>query len=226
MSVSLSSQETFRGFIYMAFEILLLPVLLQAANGLMGGFFSEAELNFLFFLLNFIIVIIIFHRFLQKSVKKLLQHPILTMQAVILGLCGYFACTILLNHLISWFRPGFINLNDQDIASMARSSRFLMAIGTVVLVPLVEECFYRGLIFRNLWDKNEALAYIVSILSFTAIHLLGFLGSLSWVDLLLSAVQYLPAGLFLAWAYQKADTIYAPIAIHALVNFWGIYSMR
>ena len=31
MSAPISSQETFHGFIYMAFEIILLPVLLQAA---------------------------------------------------------------------------------------------------------------------------------------------------------------------------------------------------
>ena len=31
-------------------------------------------------------------------------------------------------------------------------------------------------------------------------------------------LQYLPAGLCLAWAYTKADTIFAPILIHAAVN--------
>ena len=31
-------------------------------------------------------------------------------------------------------------------------------------------------------------------------------------------LQYLPAGLCLAWAYTKADTIFAPILIHAIIN--------
>ena len=226
MPTALTHRETLRGFSYMAFQILLLPVLLQAANQFADHFFSEAELNFLFFLINFLAVICIFHSFLHKSGKKLVQHPIYVLQTVILGLCGYFACSFLLNHLITRFSPGFINLNDQGIASMARSSRFLMAIGTVILVPPVEECFYRGLIFRNLLNKNTFLAYAVSMTAFAAIHLLAFLGSFSWMDLALMALQYLPAGLFLGWAYQKSETIYAPILIHALVNFWGIYQMR
>lgn len=226
MSTPLTYEESFRGFVYMAFEIILLPVLLQALNKFCGNFFSQAELNFLFFLLNFLAVHVIFHSFLRKSVKKLQQHPIYAMQAVILGLAAYYACNWVFDLLISWFRPGFLNLNNESIASMARESRFLMAVGTVILVPPVEECFCRGLIFRNLYGKNSYLAYIVSMMVFSAIHVLGYVGRLSFLDLLICTVQYLPAGLCLAWTYKKADTIYAPIVMHALVNFWGIYSTR
>ena len=226
MSSPLTYQENFRGFIYMAFEIILLPVLLQAFNQFADSFFSEPELNFLYFLINFLFVICIFHRFLQKSGKKLLQHPIYFLQAVVLGLTAYFACALAFDFLIPRFYPGFINLNDQAVSSLARDSRFLMAVGTVILVPPVEECLYRGLIFRNLYDKNVPAAYIVSMLAFTAIHLIGFLGRLTWIDFLICVIQYLPAGLCLAWAYKKADTIYAPIVIHALINLRAIYAMR
>ena len=44
--------------------------------------------------------------------------------------------------------------------------------------------------------------------------------------MLMALLQYLPAGLCLAWSYAKSDTIFAPILIHALVNAWGIYEMR
>lgn len=223
---SISHKETVYGWLYMAFQIILLPVLLQSGNSMLPTPFSEAELNFLFFGINFLAIVIIFHRFLSKSAKNLVQHPAYFLQAVILGLAAYFACTFLLNNLILWLRPGFLNMNDQGIADLARSSRFLMVIGTVVLVPPVEECLYRGLIFRNLYQKNSFLAYLTSMLAFAAIHLMSFVGRLSPVDLLISLIQYLPAGLCLAWAYTKAGTIYAPIAIHALVNLWGIHSMR
>lgn len=226
MSLSISRQETIRGWLYMVFEILLLPGILQAVNGLLPHPFTEAELNFLYFGINFLAVLIIFHRFLGKSSEEVIRHPIYCMQAVILGLVGYLACVWVFDHLISWFRPGFVNLNDRGIAQMARNGRFLMVIGTVILVPPVEECLYRGLIFRNLYVKNPWLGYIVSMLAFAAIHLIGFVGTLSFTDLFISMIQYLPAGLFLAWSYTKADTIYAPIVIHALVNLRGIYSLR
>lgn len=222
----ISHRETVYGWLYLAVQVFLLPTFLQWGNGMLPTPFSEAELNFLFFGINFLAIVIIFHRFLSKSAKNLFQHPALFLQAVVLGLAAYFACTYVFNSLISWFRPGFVNLNDQGIASMARSGRFLMVVGTVILVPPVEECLYRGLIFRNLYQKSAWLAYTLSMLAFAAIHLLGFVGSLSPMDLLISLIQYLPAGLCLAWAYTKAGTIYAPIVIHALINFWGIHSMR
>ena len=39
-------------------------------------------------------------------------------------------------------------------------------------------------------------------------------------------LQYLPAGLSLAWAYTKSDTIFAPIAIHACINLVAIGGLR
>jgi membrane protease YdiL (CAAX protease family) len=39
-------------------------------------------------------------------------------------------------------------------------------------------------------------------------------------------VQYLPAGLALAWAYEKADTIWAPILMHMTINQISITFMR
>ena len=39
-------------------------------------------------------------------------------------------------------------------------------------------------------------------------------------------VQYLPAGLILAWSYEKSNTILTPIAIHTVINAIGIYAMR
>ena len=109
---------------------------------------------------------------------------------------------------------------------MRQESRLLVFIGTVLLVPTVEECTFRGLVFRNLYGKCHWAAYIVSMLSFALIHILGYAGQYSPLELLMAVLQYLPAGLCLAWSYTKADTIFAPIAIHATVNFITLTSWR
>ena len=85
---------------------------------------------------------------------------------------------------------------------------------------------YRGLIFRNLYGKSRWAAYIVSILAFAVIHIIGYIGRYSALELLMAFLQYLPAGLCLAWAYTKADTIFAPILIHAAINFLSIHALR
>ena len=217
-SGNLTNQETVSGLCYMAFQFLLLGELLAWINGQLAHPLNHAELNFTFYLVNFIAILLIFHDFLSKSLKQATQHPAIFCQAVILGLAAYYSCSQVTTWLVRQFLPGFFNYNDQAITNMVNANYFLMAVGTVVLVPPVEECLFRGLIFRNLYGKSHWAAYLVSIVAFSVIHIIGYIGNYAPLELLVAFLQYLPAGLCLAWAYTKADTIYAPIAIHAIIN--------
>lgn len=226
ISSYLSSQETISGAVYFAFQLLLLSGILSWINTHLTHPLNSAELNFVYYLINFMAMLLIFHNFLGRSASQVWHHPAYFCQAVILGCAAYFACSWATAWLVRQLVPGFTNYNDAAIAGMSQGNYFLMVIGTVILVPPVEECMFRGLIFRNLYGKSRWAAYIVSILAFALIHILGYIGRYSALELLMAVLQYLPAGLCLAWAYTKADTIFAPIVIHALVNAYGIYQMR
>lgn len=219
------SRETAAGFGYLAFQMLLLPSLLSWANLKLSHPLNAAELNFVFYLVNFIAILLIFHDFLSQSLTQVFQHPILFAEAVILGTVAYYGLFWLTNQTISLLVPGFSNHNDESIMAMLSTSRLLMLVGTVVLVPITEECLFRGLIFRNLYGKSKWFAYIASILAFSVIHIIGYLGSYTPVQLLMAFLQYLPAGLCLAWAYIRGGTIFAPIVIHSLVNYLSIQSI-
>ena len=58
------------------------------------------------------------------------------------------------------------------------------------------------------------------------IHVMGYIGQFDWLTLVLCFLQYIPAGLWLAWAYEKSDSIFAPMLIHTAINAIGIYAMR
>ncbi len=223
---SLSSQEISCGMIYYCFQLLFLPSILHTVNRLLGDAMGSAELNFSCYLVNFLTMLLLFPRFLGRSAAQGKKHPAYFCQAVVLGLASYYACFFLLDHLIPLLVPAYANRNDASIAAMVQSSPYLMVIGTVILVPPFEECVFRGLIFRTLWEKSHTLAYAVSMLSFSLIHILGFWGQYSPVELFIALLQYLPAGLCLAWCYTKAGTIFAPIAVHAIVNCITIQSFR
>lgn len=214
-----SGQETAWGLCYLVFQMLLLPSLLYWINDQLAKPLAESELNFLYYLVNFIAVLLIFHSFLERSLSQLFQHPIDALQAAVLGFVAYYACFHAMDWLIGLLRPGYSNYNDASIAALSRGNYFLMLIGTVVLVPPVEECLYRGLIFRNLYTKSPWAAYIISIAAFSCLHILGYIGTYNPADLIIAFVQYLPAGLWLAWSYIKGDTIFVPILIHAAVNY-------
>ena len=226
LSTRQSEQEIILGWVYFLVQLLVLPSLLVWGNTRAGRPFSEAELNFTFFSINFAAVLWIFHRFLSGSFRQVRVHPAYFCQAVILGLTAYLACSRGMDWLLARIAPGYSNSNDASIAALSRGNFTLMAIGTVLLVPPVEECFYRGLIFRPLYGRSPWAAYLLSMAAFSLAHIVGYLGSYSLREMVVCFLQYLPAGLCLAWSYTKSDTIFAPIVIHALVNAWGIWQMR
>ena len=214
-----SGQESIAGFCYLAFQLLFLPSALFWVNSQMEVPLKDAELNFFYYIVNFIAVLLIFHDFLARSLSQLLNHPINAIQAAILGFVAYYACYYAIDTLVSLLVPGYTNYNDESIAALSRGNYFLTFLGTVILVPLAEECFYRGLIFRNLYKKSRWAAYCISITAFACIHILGYIGQYSAKELIIAVCQYIPAGLWLAWSYIKGDTIFVPIAIHAAVNY-------
>ena len=214
-----SGQETAWGLCYLMFQMLFLPSALFWVNGQLATPLSDPELNFFYYIVNFLAVLLIFHDFLARSLRQLLKSPIDALQAAILGFVAYYVCFHAIDWLVSLLVPGYTNYNDESIAALSRGNYFLTFLGTVILVPLAEECFYRGLIFRNLYKKSHWAAYCISIAAFSCIHILGYIGQYSPGELVIAVIQYLPAGLWLAWSYIKGDTIFVPIAIHAAVNF-------
>ena len=221
-SAGFTKQETIGGFAYLLFELFLLPGILAWINGQLAHPLNAAELNFVFYMVNFIAILVIFHDFLSRALTEVFQHPIRFAEAVILGFVAYYALNWGVTKLVGLLVPGFSNYNDQAISGMLGTNRLLMLIGTVILVPPVEECLFRGLVFRNLYGKSRWAAYIVSILAFAVIHIIGYIGTYSPVELLMAFLQYLPAGLCLAWAYIRGGTIFASIVIHAAINYVSI----
>jgi membrane protease YdiL (CAAX protease family) len=84
----------------------------------------------------------------------------------------------------------------------------LVVLAVVVLAPIAEEVFFRGVVY-NAWlrESGPRFAAIGSSLLFSVIHL--------------SLVSLLPIfllGLALAWVYRRTGNLLAPIAMHATVN--------
>ena len=208
----LSKTELRRGLCYLAFSLTFLPILV----GLLP--LSLAKLNFVFYLINFSAVLVIFRRFLGRSLTLALDRLFPTLYYAALAYFGYEALGSLYSALVLSRFPEYFNVNDQTIIDMIRSDLPLMALATVVLVPVAEECFYRGLIFRGFYDRKPKTAYLLSMLAFSAAHVMGYVGQFPPVQLLLCFIQYLPAGYCLCFAYRRSGTIISPIIVHAVVN--------
>lgn len=222
----MNREEILWGWVYLFLQLIALPVVLALINVLAGNPLSDAALNFVFFGINFICVTVIFRKFLLTSLGYAFKNTTVFIQAVLCGFAVYYVLSYIMAVAIVFIDPDFLNVNDESITQMARDNLALMGIGTVLLVPPVEELFYRGLIFRGLYSRSKTLAYSVSTAVFCAIHVLGYIGLYDPFTLLLCLLQYVPAGICLAWAYSRANTIAAPILIHMMINLIGILSMR
>jgi membrane protease YdiL (CAAX protease family) len=85
---------------------------------------------------------------------------------------------------------------------------WLVVLSVVILAPIAEEIFFRGVVF-NAWlrEGGRRWAFFGSAALFALIHI--------------SVVALVPIfllGLALAWVYQRTGNLLAPIAMHATVN--------
>lgn len=214
------------GFIYFLLQLFVIPGILVSVNMMVPNPMSEALLNFVCFAINFVAVLLIFWKFLKANWMPFRQNPWRVLRCAGIGLLIYMAGNTVFGILVPMIDPEFANINDANIALMVEENFALMTIGTVLLVPVVEECFYRGIIFRGIYDKFPTLAYIASMVLFSLAHVLGYIVMADFGTLVLCFFQYLPAGFALAWSYRKSGSIYASILIHMAVNQTGMLLMR
>lgn len=107
--------------------------------------------------------------------------------------------------------------NQVLVEALVQSNFALMFIQTVIIAPFVEEMLFRGLIFNGLRQKNIILAHIVSAFLFGLLHVYSYIlaGDMSeWIKL----IPYMTVGFSLSFAYEKRQTIFAPILLHSLKN--------
>ena len=85
---------------------------------------------------------------------------------------------------------------------------WLVVVALVILAPIAEEIFFRGVVFNALRrEGGRTWAYIGSAALFAVIHL-----SLPVL------VPLFLLGLALAWIYERSNNLLAPMAAHAAVN--------
>lgn len=86
--------------------------------------------------------------------------------------------------------------------------RWFLAIIAVIVAPLVEEGFFRGVLFSFLRDLGQRkLAYAVTSVLFGLSHF--------------NAAAFLPLTVFgamLAWSYERSGSLVVPLTAHAVFN--------
>jgi membrane protease YdiL (CAAX protease family) len=219
-------KETSWGWRYLAFEIAFLGYFLSIAIHFFRLPWGSIELNLSYFILNFAVVMFLFRHFLRGSVMVAAQRiPVILLTAVA-GFFAYYILATAVGFAIFSLDPQFYNVNNQNISAITHKYYGLTAVCSLVLVPITEELLHRGAIFGGLYRKHRVAAYIISTLVFALVHITAYIGYFEPKTLLLCYLQYIPAGLCLAAAYDITGCIVTPIVIHAAINAVGLIAMR
>jgi membrane protease YdiL (CAAX protease family) len=123
-------------------------------------------------------------------------------------LVASFGATILLLEMAGWI-PMPESIRKDVTEEIARANWLLFLLPVVVVAPIAEEIFFRGLLLRDYLARySVTTAIIVSAILFAIFHLNPW-----------QAVVALPLGVAYAWLVLKTGSVLPGMMSHAMVNF-------
>ena len=221
--------EQIAGVVFFVIYLLVLPFvttpLFNLAERLLDTTISGAMRNILYYYILFAVTLIIFHGFLARTSRRLLDNLGLACKSAAVGLVGLYGLNELVYRLTNLIFTNRTNLNDTTISAQIDDAPHMTLLIVIFLAPFVEEVLFRGLVFGNLKSKSRALAYAVSCLLFALLHVWQFAVVKQDVTYFLLMIQYLVPGLVLAWAYDHSGTLWSSIALHDAANALSTWAM-
>jgi membrane protease YdiL (CAAX protease family) len=142
---------------------------------------------------------------------------------VVFGIGLYPVMVVLVGGLLAYLLQ---TISGQSVEAPEQVGENLPAVGTaltlvyaVVMAPIGEELFFRGVLFRALRDRHGWwVGAVGSSIGFGLIHFIPG----SAIDAALLMIVMVFTGVALCFIYERRGTIVAPLAAHVTFNVIGI----
>jgi hypothetical protein len=130
-----------------------------------------------------------------------------------------FGVGLLVSLLLSALSGETAEAPEQVPTDLSAVGLVVTAVYAIVVAPIHEELFFRGVLFRGVRDRyGLGAGLLASGFGFALIHYLDA----PWQDaLLLMGVMFFN-GVALAWWFDRRRTIVAPIVAHMVFNVIGL----
>ena len=225
----MTSGEQIAGVILFVIYLLVLPFatapIFRLVERLLATDISASLENIIYYYILFAVTVIIFHGFLARTSRHLMDNLGIAVKSVLVGLVGLYGLNELVFRLTNLVFTNHTNLNDNTISAQIEDAPHMTILIIVFLAPFVEEVLFRGLVFGNLKSKSRLTAYAVSCLLFAALHVWQFAVVQQDITYFLLMVQYLVPGIVLAWAYEHSGTLWSSIGVHIVANALSVWTM-
>ena len=215
------------------FGVLLLPVYLFGLSFAIEWVFWMLEpklgykidpiyLNLVYYIIMTAIVLLVFGKYLLASFKRALeQRPrYIWIITLYLGYLAILAFSTVSQVIVGMFTSDATSANQDAAVSFSQNNVLIMGFMSCICAPIVEEVFFRGVLFRP-FAKNKVLAVIAAVISsvmFASIHVV--LAAIVNKDPseLIYIVSYLPQGIVFAICCYKTKNICGSILLHSASN--------
>lgn len=211
--------ERIRGWIFFALYILVFPMAVGWIQRWVSGDAEPMipEANLVYYGLLFLLTAAVFWSFLRHAFSLLLDWLPENLFAIVTGFLGAAA----LHFLVDLIPLPVEDPIYTDWPAQYAANSVATAVVVLVLMPVVEEVLFRGLVFGSLCRRSRLLAYGVTVAGYAVACAWQFIfRPETGLDLryLLLAVRYLPMSLALAWCYDNGGSVWGAAALHTLLN--------
>lgn len=219
------------GAIYSLVCFFSLPFLFLLFSGGFGdNLFALSWFEIAFHLLNFLVIFFLFREYLQDSLlnMQLNKDSFISVTAIAVGVMVIIGIVWHFLYLFTGFDVlylaafGTVPLSEMDILTLSGhvvvSNPIFGTLCLVLIVPVITGCLYYAIGFVPFFNIRPWLGYlaICAVVAFPRICNAVTL----WdpVEETMLYIAQLPVHLTSCWAYQKTDTVWAPIAAQMIVN--------
>ena len=115
-----------------------------------------------------------------------------------------------------------VTIPEQVAPGLSLLAKSFLVVLAVVIAPISEELFFRGVLFRTVRDRHGFwVAALASAIPFGLVH---YVPSPA-IDALVLQITMVFTGLGLAWIYERRGTVVASTAAHMAFNIVGLVTI-
>lgn len=213
--------------------LILLPVYVIGLSFLISLVFAVIEVstgyvadalvqNMTFYVIMLTVVLLVFGKYLLASLKRAVSQKPRYMWIIVLylGYLAILAFSMVSQVIVGMFTSDLTSANQDTAVSFSQNSKWAMAFMSLLCAPIIEEVFFRGVLFRPFANNKvcAVIAGLVSALLFASIHVVPEVIASGNMGEFIYLLSYLPQGIVFAICCYKTKNICGSMLLHFAAN--------
>lgn len=212
----MTDAESRRGMVFFLLYFFLFPYLNAFAQRLIFGDAETliAEANVVYYGILFALCLVLFWNFLKEDFQGLMDWLPENTAGILLGLVG----AGVMNALLRLLPFPVADPIPQQYAAEFGAAPIPTLVLLLLLIPLVEETLFRGLLFGQFRGYSRPLAYVLTSVFYALAAVWRYALERGDARYLLLSVAYLPLSIACTWCYDNGGSVWATAFLHAGLN--------